>query len=150
VVADHVGGFSNSYGICLEVLVCWLSGKTHELQSNEAFDAGGTVFGCGLLLNSKNELAVFFTHNGILMGKFKLLLTENKFKTKKIQKNFYNLSFDNVFLNITGKHPITPTVNRLYPTVVTWRTDMEANFGGNLVEKPFKYDIDKCEGLVFE
>jgi hypothetical protein len=25
-----------------------------------------------------------------------------------------------------------------------------ANFGGDLEEKPFKYDIEKCEGLVFE
>jgi hypothetical protein len=33
----------------------------------------GDVIGSGLLLNSKNELAAFFTLNGILLGK--LLLT---------------------------------------------------------------------------
>jgi hypothetical protein len=43
-----------------------------------------------------------------------------------------------------------PTVDRLYPTVVTWRTDVEANFGDNRVGKPFKYDIEECPGLVFE
>jgi hypothetical protein len=28
----------------------------------------GDVYGCGLLLNSMNKLAIFFTLNGILMG----------------------------------------------------------------------------------
>jgi hypothetical protein len=27
---------------------------------------------------------------------------------------------------------------------------LEANFGDDLEKKPFKYDIEKCEGLVFE
>jgi hypothetical protein len=47
----------------------WLSGKKHKLESPiRAIDAGDVV-GCGLMLNSKNELAVFFTVNGILCGK---------------------------------------------------------------------------------
>jgi hypothetical protein len=31
---------------------------------------GGNVAGCGLLLNSKNQLAIFGTLNGILLGQF--------------------------------------------------------------------------------
>jgi hypothetical protein len=31
---------------------------------------GGTVAGCGLLLNSKNQLAIFGSLNGILLGQF--------------------------------------------------------------------------------
>jgi hypothetical protein len=30
----------------------------------------GDVRGCGLLLNSANELSIFFTGNGILLGQF--------------------------------------------------------------------------------
>jgi hypothetical protein len=29
-------------------------------------------------------------------------------------------------------------------------TSLEANFGDNLVANPFKFDVDKCPGLVFE
>jgi hypothetical protein len=49
----------------------WLAGKQHKFEHprpNGAIVTGG-VFGCGLLLNPKNELAVFFTLNGNLLGK---------------------------------------------------------------------------------
>jgi hypothetical protein len=32
--------------------------------------SGSDVVGCGLVLNPHNQLAIFFTVNGILMGKF--------------------------------------------------------------------------------
>jgi hypothetical protein len=54
---------------------CWLSGKEHKLECPiGTIDAGNTV-GCGILLNSMNEWAVFLTLNGILTGK--LLVTSN-------------------------------------------------------------------------
>jgi hypothetical protein len=66
----------NYYGIDANVAKIdsfWLSGKEHELECPTGFIAGTNVFGSGLLLNSRNELAVFFTLNGNLLGK--LLLT---------------------------------------------------------------------------
>jgi hypothetical protein len=35
-------------------------------------DGDGDVIGCGLVLNPNNQLAIFFTVNGILMGQFLL------------------------------------------------------------------------------
>jgi hypothetical protein len=54
--------------------VCWLSGKEHEFECQCPIEeiAEGSVLGCGLLLNSKNKLAVFFTVNGTLLGKLPL------------------------------------------------------------------------------
>jgi hypothetical protein len=46
--------------------------------------------------------------------------------------------------------PIDPTADRLFPTVTLWKNvSVEANFGDDLA-KPFKYNIEKCPGLVFE
>jgi hypothetical protein len=46
------------------------------------------------------------------------------------------------------KIPITPTVDRLFPTVLLFGSDaiVEANFGDNKA-KPFVYDLEKCLGL---
>jgi hypothetical protein len=53
----------------------YLFGEEHPFEwSNDAIKPRwngkgvGDVYGCGLLLNSMNELAIFFTYNGILMG----------------------------------------------------------------------------------
>jgi hypothetical protein len=62
---------SNSYGLDpSNSFDCYLDGRHHPLEYQTGPVGVGSVFGCGLLINSKNELAVFFTHNGILMGKF--------------------------------------------------------------------------------
>jgi hypothetical protein len=52
----------------------WLSGKQHKVEHPVAL-AVRDVVGSGLLLKSTNELAVFFTLNGKLLGK--LLATQN-------------------------------------------------------------------------
>jgi hypothetical protein len=45
------------------------------------------------------------------------------------------------------KIPISPTVDRLYPTVRLFaNTAIETNFGDD-PEKPFEYDIHICPGL---
>jgi hypothetical protein len=63
----------------------------------------GDIIGCGLFLNSKDELAIFFTLNGILLGK--LLLTQ-----------LINL-YSKIINILEKKNPINPKVDRLYPTV---------------------------------
>jgi hypothetical protein len=52
--------------------------------------------------------------------------------------------------DFTGQQiPIDPSGNRLFPTVCMTKVKLKANFGDNPA-KPFKYDIKKCPGLVFE
>jgi hypothetical protein len=70
-----VGRFPNSYAIDDYCAHCWLSGKLkiHQFQwSNGVIkperNGRGDVLGCGILLSPKNELSIFFTGNGILMG----------------------------------------------------------------------------------
>jgi hypothetical protein len=90
------------------------------------------VVGCGLLQNPGNEVSIFFTGNGILIGQF-------------------FLSGRACFLYCSpGKQiQINPSADCLYP-LVTMRdfADMtlETNFGDDPA-KPFKYDIEKCPGL---
>jgi hypothetical protein len=43
-----------------------------------------------------------------------------------------------------------PGEDRLYPTVKMNSASLTTNFGDDLVEEPFVYDIKKCRGLVFE
>jgi hypothetical protein len=67
--------------------------------------------------------------------------------------NHYRPIINDFMLKITGNQtPINPTVDRLYPTIYFYNpgASVEANFGGNLVTKPFKFDIYKCPGLVFK
>jgi hypothetical protein len=66
-----VGDVPNSYGLnpCND-MNSMLAGRVHKLECPTWPIHSVAIFGCGLLLNSKNELAVFFTHKGLLMGKF--------------------------------------------------------------------------------
>jgi hypothetical protein len=52
---------------------CWLAGETHLFELPEGairpeIKEYGNVFGCGLVLDPGNNLAIFFTLNGMLMG----------------------------------------------------------------------------------
>jgi hypothetical protein len=66
----------NSYYISNGCNWCRLSGKSHHFKLpnvaiKPVWNGSINVVGCGLVLDTKNELAIFFTLNGILMGKFK-------------------------------------------------------------------------------
>jgi hypothetical protein len=71
-----VGNFPNSYaqnGLDF----CCLSGKSHDFEwpngvIKPKWNGPVDVYGCGILLNSKNKLSIFFTGNGILIGQFSL------------------------------------------------------------------------------
>jgi hypothetical protein len=68
-------GIQNSYGIeghGSKIDTLWLSGKEHKLECPTKVIAVGEVVGSGLMLNSRNEWVVFFTRNGILLGKLLL------------------------------------------------------------------------------
>jgi hypothetical protein len=94
----------------------------------------GDVLGCGLMMSNNDKLSIFFTGNGILMG-------------------FYFVNSDSHF-NATGltgnKLPISPTVDRLFPTVtISWNNSLAANFG-EVATECFQYDIKTSPGLDFE
>jgi hypothetical protein len=60
---------------------CRLSEKTHQFEwPNEAtkpkWKGPGDVVDCGLMLTPGNEVAIFFTGNGLLMGKLLLELNQ--------------------------------------------------------------------------
>jgi hypothetical protein len=63
----------NSYTIREFTNFCFLSGKTYHFELPKGaiqpkWKQSNNVAGCGLLLSSTNELSIFFTLNGILMG----------------------------------------------------------------------------------
>jgi hypothetical protein len=46
--------------------------------------------------------------------------------------------------------PINPAIDCLIPTACMLNCLVKANFGANLVKKPFKFDMNKCPGLEFD
>jgi hypothetical protein len=63
----------NSYAFEDGCDYCWISGKQYQFEwPNGAikpkWNGKGDVVGCGLLLNPENEVSIFFTGNGILIG----------------------------------------------------------------------------------
>lgn len=75
--AIWVGDCTNSYAISSDDYdECSLEGEKHGLESAAEVDIfmkhkdDGNIYGCGLLLDPDNQLAIFFTLNGILLGEF--------------------------------------------------------------------------------
>jgi hypothetical protein len=78
-IPDWIGRDSNSYGIRigLHCYDCWLAGEYHPFELPEGairpeMKQNGDVWGCGLVLDPDNNLAIFFTLNGKLMGELML------------------------------------------------------------------------------
>jgi hypothetical protein len=56
---------------------CCLAGNNHRFEpclpvEKRQLNEGRNTFGCGLLLDPKDKLAIFFTLNGLLLGEFEL------------------------------------------------------------------------------
>jgi hypothetical protein len=76
-IPDWIGPNSNSYGIFIVGHPCygwWLAGVSHLFELPEGaveqeMREYGNVFGCGVVLDPNNNLAIFFTLNGQLLGK---------------------------------------------------------------------------------
>jgi hypothetical protein len=47
-----------------------LNGRVSSYANLPEYNGPGDVLGCGLLIDPDNELAIFFTLNGSLMGQF--------------------------------------------------------------------------------
>jgi hypothetical protein len=69
-----IGEYSNSFAIHRLCTECWLDGELHQLELQGAIrpvgKEYGNVYGCGLVLDSENNVAIFFTLNGQLLGEF--------------------------------------------------------------------------------
>jgi hypothetical protein len=92
-----VGNSSNSYAAPIGFDYCLLSGKKHRFEwpngtEYPTWNAIRDVLGCGLLLSRENEMSIFFTLNGILLGEFFLgnmefpftILQANKFQSAQL------------------------------------------------------------------
>jgi hypothetical protein len=85
-----IGQDSNSYGIPIvghHCYGCWLAGEVHRFELPEGavkpeMEENGNVVGCGLVLDPDNEMAIFFSLNGKLLGE--LMLKIFRINTKKI------------------------------------------------------------------
>jgi hypothetical protein len=83
----------DSYTFSIAFDYCKITGKEHAFEwpngtIKPTWNGRGDVVGCGLLLSPENELSIFFTGNGILMGQFLQCLI---------------LSRTNLLLNVTIK-----------------------------------------------
>jgi hypothetical protein len=72
-----VGQCSNSYAIGTDYNCMCLAGEHHRSQLSRGAvrperEPNGKVYGCGLLMDANDKLSIFFTSNGILIGKFLL------------------------------------------------------------------------------
>jgi hypothetical protein len=70
------GSFPNSNSIWDSDDQYLLSGKSHDFEwpncaIKPTLNGQGDVIGGGLLLNAEKKMSIFFTTNGILMGKSK-------------------------------------------------------------------------------
>jgi hypothetical protein len=82
-----IGGYSNSYAMPIighhhHCYGCLLAGERHRFELPEGaiqpeMKQFGNVFGCGLVLDPDNNLAIFFTLNGKLLGELMLEVWKN-------------------------------------------------------------------------
>jgi hypothetical protein len=148
-----IGQNSNSYAVSSVFYYidgCRLDGEYHRFELPEGATRPeekdyGNVYGCGLVLDPDNKLAIFFTLNGNLFGELVLEFLGYLYLPYSFLFERNNNWPNNKFAG--RKIPISPAVDRLFPAVtMTPGVSIEANFGDNPA-KPFEYDIKNCPGL---
>jgi hypothetical protein len=84
---SSIGRYPNSYAIYIgnPSCNCYLAGMEHFFGwpmggSTVKWNYQEDVIGCGLLMNPKKELAIFFTVNGILIGQCQIKMRLNNDK----------------------------------------------------------------------
>jgi hypothetical protein len=92
----------NAYSIPTGYNYCRLAGKRHDfelperkgitLKSESEWKGREDVYGCGLLLDTKNDKCfIFFTKNGTLMGQFPRAF-DQKYRSSLTQANNWPLA----------------------------------------------------------
>jgi hypothetical protein len=71
-----IGCSTNFYGIPDNCDFCFLEGEKHSFQWPQGaikpkWKDQGNVVGCGIMISPKDNMSIFFTLNGQLMGKKK-------------------------------------------------------------------------------
>jgi hypothetical protein len=70
----EIGEHPNSYAfVQLSFTTCCfsLAGEDHQFEFRPGMNFGYNVFGCGLLLDPNDKLAIFFTLNGSIIGQYR-------------------------------------------------------------------------------
>jgi hypothetical protein len=84
VIDEWIGEYPNSYAILTVLNCCRLAGEAHLFQlpdgaiKPERKENDTNVYGCGLLMDPNDKLAIFFTLNGTLIGNFILQIFQFK------------------------------------------------------------------------
>jgi hypothetical protein len=91
----ELGEHPNSYALHCSTITCYfsLAGEKHrfEFRPEKVSWPWASVFGCGLLLNPNDKLAIFFTSDGKIIGQF----------LKRIGRiNLINLAFGKIICQI--------------------------------------------------
>jgi hypothetical protein len=76
---SFVGQYPNSYAVAKGRKFCYLSGNRQDLEELQQgapqaqYNSQGDVVGCGLMMDPNDNLSIFFTQNGVFMGKLSLV-----------------------------------------------------------------------------
>jgi hypothetical protein len=99
-----IGQYPNSYAIKIadSYYECWVAGETHLFELPEGaieptWKTGNkNVYGCGLVVDPEDKLAIFFTLNGKLMGE---LMVDVRGGIKKTNVYFKIINFTLVIIH---------------------------------------------------
>jgi hypothetical protein len=98
----------NGYCFPTRVDHCYLAKTQHHFEwptdaiSRPEWNGIGDTLGCGVLLNPKNELAIFFTATGMLMGQFCIGIWQEQMSFYFVMQKIFMLQREN--MNLPTEH----------------------------------------------